>query len=737
MEGRAEEARAPSRRRQSPLYLRFKLFDPDRLLGWLEPRTRLFYSKTFLWASAGLVALGIVLTAVHSREIALELPRLFRLHSALLIWLTVLAVISAHEFAHGLTCKRYGGEVREMGFMLIFFMPAFYCNVSDAWLFPEKRQRLAVIFAGAYFELVVWGASTAVWWLTAPETLPHFLALVVMAGSRPRDPAPLPGSGGHGGLRGQGALQLQPPHQARRLLPAERLAGDSEPQGQGHGLPAGALLRRSAGPPGGHGQRAAHLPHIRDPRRIYLIYGTLSGAYSTLILTAIASAAGGFLVGRLQGVGVILFILLLAFLFRSLITRLVRKTFNLLSGKEVVNVKRLLKVGLPLAALSVLMVFGRWDLKVSSPFQVTPWHNADVRAKVEGIIERVVVREGDRVEEGELLAVLSTREVEAEIGKIREQMAETEARLRLLRAGPRPEEVRVARQEVDTARTDLLQRKRELEEGEQMQAQRLKKAQVSLDKATTKLAFARQFFSLQDQLFKEGLVSKKDYLEVQEELQLREKDLEEAQEEVKLVESDKLSTLKTSLALATKRLTESEKRMELLLAGSRAEEIEAVEAELARLRVELTEYQAKKGLTRIVSPQAGVVTTPKLEEKVGELVKKGDLILEVYDFSTVVAEIEVSEKEVADVSVGLPVVLKARSFPGRTFQGRVTAVAPVAEEGDVQRLVTVRTEIENPDQLLRPGMSGNAKIVAGKRRLGELFTRRLARAVRVELWSWF
>jgi multidrug efflux pump subunit AcrA (membrane-fusion protein) len=684
MEGRAEEARAPSRRRQSPLYLRFKLFDPDRLLGWLEPRTRLFYSKTFLWASAALVALGIILTAVHSREIALELPRLFRLHSVALIWLTALAVISAHEFAHGLTCKRYGGEVREMGFMLIFFMPAFYCNVSDAWLFPEKRQRLSVIFAGAYFELVVWGGA---------KVLFNFNPLIKLDGY----------------------------YLLSDWLEIPNLRAK-----------ATGYLRALLG-----GDRQARQGVTASERRIYLVYGTLSGAYSTLILTVIASAAGGFLVGKLQGVGVILFILLLAFLFHSPITRLVRKTFKLLSGKEVVNVKRLLKMGLPLAALSVLMVFGRWDLKVSSPFQVTPWHNADVRAEVEGIIERVVVREGDRIEAGDLLAVLSTREVEAEIGKVSEQMAETEARLKLLRAGPRPEEVHLARQEVETARTDLLQRKRELEEGEQMQAQRLKKAQVSLDKATTKLAFARQFFSLQDQLFKEGLVSKKDYLEVQEELQLREKDLEEAQEEVKLVESDKLSTLKTSLALATKRLTEAEKRLELLMAGSRAEEIEAVEAELARLGVELNEYEAKKGLTRIVSPQAGVVTTPKLEEKVGELVKKGDLILEVYDFSTVVAEIEVSEKEVADVSVGLPVVLKARSFPGRTFQGRVTAVAPVAEEGDVQRLVTVRTEIENPDHLLRPGMSGNAKIVAGKRRLGELFTRRIARAIRVELWSWF
>lgn len=50
----------------------------------------------------------------------------------LLAWITILCVTACHEFAHGLTCKHFGGEVREMGFMLIYFQPAFYCNVSDA-----------------------------------------------------------------------------------------------------------------------------------------------------------------------------------------------------------------------------------------------------------------------------------------------------------------------------------------------------------------------------------------------------------------------------------------------------------------------------------------------------------------------------------------------------------------------------------------------------------------------------
>ncbi len=168
-------------RRQSPLYLRFKLIDPDRLLAWLLPRVRFFFTRPFLVLSAGLILVSVLLTAANQEEIALDLPRLFRFSSTFLIFLTVLVLASTHEFAHGLACKRYGGEVHEMGFMLLFFFPALSCNVSDTWLFPEKRKRMAVVFAGAYFELVLWAAGTVIWRLTPPDTIPHYVALLVMA----------------------------------------------------------------------------------------------------------------------------------------------------------------------------------------------------------------------------------------------------------------------------------------------------------------------------------------------------------------------------------------------------------------------------------------------------------------------------------------------------------------------------------------------------------------------------
>jgi len=79
-----------------------------------------------------------------------SLVQLFSFSAIPIISLMIFLMITAHEFAHGLACKRYGGEVHEMGFLLIYLQPAVYCNVSDAWLFAEKSKRLLVGFAGPY-----------------------------------------------------------------------------------------------------------------------------------------------------------------------------------------------------------------------------------------------------------------------------------------------------------------------------------------------------------------------------------------------------------------------------------------------------------------------------------------------------------------------------------------------------------------------------------------------------------
>src|SRR5439155_438453 len=70
-----------------------------------------------------------------------------------------------------------------MGFLLIYFQPAFYCNVSDAWLIAEKSKRLWVTISGPYLEIFLWALAVIIWRVTEPGTWPSAVALVVVATS--------------------------------------------------------------------------------------------------------------------------------------------------------------------------------------------------------------------------------------------------------------------------------------------------------------------------------------------------------------------------------------------------------------------------------------------------------------------------------------------------------------------------------------------------------------------------
>ena len=134
------------------------------------------------------------------------------------------------------------------------------------------------------------------------------------------------------------------------------------------------------------------------------------------------------------------------------------------------------------------------------------------------------------------------------------------------------------------------------------------------------------------------------------------------------------------------------------------------------------------------------MTTHNLKEKVGQNVKKGDLITEVHDLGTVKAEIVIPEKEIADVQIGQKVALKVRAYPELNFEGKVVSIAPIVSKGEERwepRTILVTTELHNTSMLLKPEMTGNAKIFCGQRRIFDLLSRRIARYIRVEFWSWW
>jgi hypothetical protein len=164
-----------------------------------------------------------------------------------------------------------------------------------------------------------------------------------------------------------------------------------------------------------------------------------------------------------------------------------------------------------------------------------------------------------------------------------------------------------------------------------------------------------------------------------------------------------------------------------------------MEAEVAGLEARRHYLDQQLGLVTITSPAPGVIATPKLKEKIGEQVNNGDLIAEVYELVHVTPEIVVSEKEIGEVKPGQRVVLKARAHPEVSLSGTVKAISPRAgdSDGPERKVFRVMVAMDQPTGLLKPEMTGNAKILCGKRTIVHLLTRRIARYVRVEFWSWW
>jgi putative peptide zinc metalloprotease protein len=156
------------------------LFDPDRLLDRMMPLARpLFgWSGFVLWCLV--VGAGVVVAGAHWRELSENvLDRVLLPENLLMMWLVFPVLKLAHEFGHALLVKARGGEVHEMGVMILVLTPVPYVDASSAWAFRSKWQRIAVGAAGMMVELFI--ASIALFlWLSVEPGLVRALLYNVM-----------------------------------------------------------------------------------------------------------------------------------------------------------------------------------------------------------------------------------------------------------------------------------------------------------------------------------------------------------------------------------------------------------------------------------------------------------------------------------------------------------------------------------------------------------------------------
>jgi putative peptide zinc metalloprotease protein len=145
------------------------LFDPDRLLGRLLPLARPFFGWLGLALWCAVVGAGAFLATTHWRELSEDvLDRVLLPENLLMIWLVFPLLKLLHEFGHAFAVKTRGGEVHEMGVMILVLTPVPYVDASSAWALRSKWQRFAVGGAGMMVELFVASIALFLWLAAEP-----------------------------------------------------------------------------------------------------------------------------------------------------------------------------------------------------------------------------------------------------------------------------------------------------------------------------------------------------------------------------------------------------------------------------------------------------------------------------------------------------------------------------------------------------------------------------------------
>ena len=152
---------------------------------------------------------------------------------------------------------------------------------------------------------------------------------------------------------------------------------------------------------------------------------------------------------------------------------------------------------------------------------------------------------------------------------------------------------------------------------------------------------------------------------------------------------------------------------------------------------ELERARERLEKTRLRSPIDGLVTTPNVDTLVGRHLAKGDTFAEVVNTSSAMVDVAIDQDEVTFLRPGEDASVKLESFPIKTFDGRVLIVSPKSTSTGDDRVFFVRVSVPNPDGMIRSGMQGRGKVLAGWRPAGYVMLRRPLMWIWSKLWSWF
>ena len=305
-------------------------------------------------------------------------------------------------------------------------------------------------------------------------------------------------------------------------------------------------------------------------------------------------------------------------------------------------------------------------VRITANGEAVPVQRLNLNPKTAGRLAKLYVEQGDRVQQGQIIARMDSQEIEAKRDQALAELSRTQANLALLKAGNRPEEIGQAQASVSEAQAKIVS------------------AQTRLDLASARV---RRNQSLAN----EGAISRDS--------------LDEFLNEERSAQAN-LEQVKASYSSSQQKLTQQKN-------GSRVEEIEQSAAQVASAQASLRQINTQIEDTVIQAPFSGVITQKNATE--GDFVTPTSFASSTSSATSIVTlanDLEVLAKvpevDIGQIKQGQTVELRADAFPSQTFKGVVRLVSPEAKEDATQRGVItfeVRVKLLTGKDTLRSGMT--------------------------------
>jgi putative peptide zinc metalloprotease protein len=388
----------------NPFFIKFHVLDPDRFLTRTVKYVRWIWTPpvVLLTVIASLWTVGVFIA--NWNPIWAGTMNLYHFFGKPLLdvlhFFLILSIIGGiHEFSHGYACKIYGGEVHDIGMVLFYFTPAFYCSTSDSFMFPSRWQRLWVTVAGIYIEAIICSAATVVWLFSYPDSFLNQFAYKTMLLTGVStiffNINPLIKIDGYYALCS--VLQLQDLREASfKLL--------------GTGFQKYVL------------RLPVEIPAMtKRKRRLCLVYGVLAACYTTSVMYLIGKLFNNLYTKFFPDIAAALLIVTLFYLFRKRLRKAARIGKLLYLDKKELLMSPRSRLPLAGAAIALLLLLAvPWTRRtISADTFLRPSQQLTVQAPEEGIVSEVFVREGDLVQKGQPVVRITNPALDADAGQFR------------------------------------------------------------------------------------------------------------------------------------------------------------------------------------------------------------------------------------------------------------------------------------------------------------------------------